>query len=182
MSIIRLSPNATRFNDPSDMIPNGSIINEGNFMQANPGTEICKDVKDVIVNGGNWTNCKIPESWIINGGNWVQKEFCSHQYPDWIDKGLNVCSEDCSHKSNEKEWIEITEKEYIELVDVKSEALKTDKEYIDIKIINQTDSATLLTKQTTEKLIYTYADAVTKSGSSAKKDRIKPSIIDIKSK
>lgn len=82
------------FQDPD--IPNGSIINEGNFVQLVPDTEILVG-KTLTINGGNFCNVKPQPEWTINGGLWISKDFCSHLHPQWIEHGLTECATECTH-------------------------------------------------------------------------------------
>jgi len=82
--------------DPGDDIPDGSIINGGNFSQHTPETVIMAD-KPLIINGGNFVNVAKDPAWTVNGGNWTQISRCSHLHPGWVAKGLSECAEDCDH-------------------------------------------------------------------------------------
>jgi len=84
------------FRDPKDEIPDGAVIDSGNFSQLVPGTEILKD-KKLTINGGNWTNVKKQPQWKISGGNWTQISRCSHLHPEWVSRGLPECSVECKH-------------------------------------------------------------------------------------
>ena len=91
---------------------NGDVVESGNFIQLRPNTEICKDVTDLTINGGLFTNCKPQASWTINGGNWCQQEFCSHARPDLLAFGLVECGDDCGHRSEAKVEREVDEDEF----------------------------------------------------------------------
>ena len=85
------------FRDPGDDIPDGSIINGGNFSQAVPGTVILAG-KTLTINGGNFCNVAKDANWTVNGGNFAQLSRCSHLHPDWLDDELiPECVEICSH-------------------------------------------------------------------------------------
>lgn len=84
------------FTDPGDDIPDGSTINNGNFSQLVPGTEILVG-KTLVINGGNWVNVKVQPEWTINGGNWTQVSRCSHVSPFMVAYGLPECDEVCEH-------------------------------------------------------------------------------------
>ena len=84
------------FRDPGSDIPNGSIINGGNFSQAVPDTVILEG-KTLTINGGNFTNVRIDANWTVNGGNWTQISRCSHMHPEWLGTELVECVENCSH-------------------------------------------------------------------------------------
>ena len=93
------------FTDPGDAIPDGSVINSGNFSQLVPGTEIMKG-KTLTINGGNFTNVAVQPEWTVNGGNWTQVDRCSHLHEWRIQHGLPVCETECRHMIS-KEVIEI---------------------------------------------------------------------------
>jgi len=84
------------FKDPGDDIPDGSIIDGGNFSQLVPDTPILVG-KTLTINGGNWVNVRRDDAWTVNGGNWCQLERCSNLHPEWVAKGLTECAENCSH-------------------------------------------------------------------------------------
>ena len=84
------------FQNPYDDIQDGAVINDGNFSQIYPDTEILQG-KTLTINGGNWTNVKQQPEWTINGGNWTQINFCSHLHSNLIPKGLVECVDNCIH-------------------------------------------------------------------------------------
>lgn len=88
------------FQDPD--IPDGSTIDGGNFSQLEPDTEIMKG-KTLTINGGNFCNVKLQPEWTINGGLWINKSFCSHENPRWVDYGLAECETECSHMVSKDE-------------------------------------------------------------------------------
>ena len=88
------------FSEPP--LKNGDVVEGGNFSQLVPHTEICKGVTKITINGGNFVNCKPQDDWIINGGNWCQKEYCTNELPELIERGLTPCAVDCKHRSDEK--------------------------------------------------------------------------------
>ena len=92
------------FRDPGKDVPDGSVIEGGNFSQLVPGTEILKG-KTLAIRGGNWVNVKKQPEWEVHGGNWAQVERCSNVHPEWVERGLKPCAPDCKHRSNDKEWI-----------------------------------------------------------------------------
>lgn len=91
------------YQDPD--LPDGSVIESGNFTQLLPNTEIMKG-KILIINGGNFTNVKRQPEWTVNGGNWSQIDWCSHLNPSKVEKGLPECESECRHMTS-KEVIEI---------------------------------------------------------------------------
>ena len=92
----------------------GDTVRGGNMSQHTPGTAICKGVKNVVVEGGNWTNCAKPESWTVRGGNWCQISRCTHLM-DTIPKGMKLCADDCEHRSAGLQDVEITREEAAKL-------------------------------------------------------------------
>jgi hypothetical protein len=88
------------FQDPD--LPDGSVINSGNFTQLAPNTEIMVG-KVITINGGNFTNVKKDPNWIVNGGNWTQINRCSHNWPDYIQHGLAECGDECEHMISKEE-------------------------------------------------------------------------------
>jgi hypothetical protein len=98
------------FKDPP--FKDGDVIEGGNYTQLVPHTLICEGVKNLTINGGNFVNCKPQPGWILNGGNWCQVEYCSHERPDLIIEGLDLCVENCKHRSAEKVERDVDEAEY----------------------------------------------------------------------
>lgn len=85
------------FRDPGDAIPDGSTIENGNFVQVVPDTEILAG-KVLVINGGNWCNVRKDPNWTINGGNWTKANRCSHLHPNMVARGvLPECPENCPH-------------------------------------------------------------------------------------
>lgn len=91
------------FRDPGDDIPDGSVINGGNFSQLQPNTAILVG-KTLTIRGGNWVNVQPDPAWTIEGGNWTQISRCAHLHPEWSSLS---CVENCSHVINTDEvWID----------------------------------------------------------------------------
>jgi len=85
----------------------GDTITGGNYQQLIPNTEICADIENLTISGGNWINCKKKPTWIITGGNWAKISRCSNLHPEWIQFGLDECSTTCSHLIDTDEiWID----------------------------------------------------------------------------
>jgi len=148
------------FRDPDDDVPDGSIIEGGNFSQAAPDTEILVG-KKLTIRGGNFVNVKPQPGWTIEGGNWCQKEFCGHEHPDFVERGvIPVCKIDCKHRFGaEKLWEVCTEEEY-----------RAERKTMTIDAtIEKEDDADGVTQQTFKRRRYQYQDAVVKSGSAVKK-------------
>lgn len=93
-------PNITRgnwsFRDPGDDIPDGAVIEGGNFSQHTADTPILVG-KPLTIRGGNWVNVLRDVAWTVEGGNWARISRCSHLHPEWISKGLAECPVACPH-------------------------------------------------------------------------------------
>lgn len=87
------------FDDNSEEI----VIDGVNLSQVLPNTLIFKKAKKIIIRkNNNLMNCKFPEGCeIITEGsaNRAQVDFCSHNHPKLIEKGLSVCGGNCRHIS-----------------------------------------------------------------------------------
>ena len=92
------------FTDPGDAVPDGSVIDSGNFSQLVPGTAIMVG-KTLTINGGNFTNVVIQPGWTVNGGNWTQIDRCSHIHPNYVQFGLPECPLECPHMAGKNEII-----------------------------------------------------------------------------
>ena len=85
------------FLDPGVDVPDGSIINGGNFSQVVPGTAILVG-KTLTINGGNFTNVLVDVAWTINGGNFTQVSRCANLNPKMVASGhLAAEPENCPH-------------------------------------------------------------------------------------
>ena len=91
------------FQDPD--LPDGSVIESGNFSQLVPGTAIMVG-KTLTINGGNFTNVAAQPEWTVKGGNWTQVDRCSHLHPEFVPRGLQECVTECKHMIS-KDTIEI---------------------------------------------------------------------------
>ena len=141
---------------------NGDIVEGGNYSQLTPHTEICKNVTILTVNGGNFCNCKPQDGWILNGGNWCQIEFCTHDRPELIEKGLTPCVADCGHKSKDKIERDVDEPEYrkkaAEVQDIKSSITAED---LSIDKTVDTDGVTVQKFKVSE---YEYKPSIVQKG------------------
>ncbi len=90
------------FQDPD--IPDGLVIESGNFTQLFPRTEILKG-KQLTISGGNFTNVKKQPGWTVEGGNWTQVSRCSHLHPHLVKEGLPACPVECSHMTVKDEIV-----------------------------------------------------------------------------
>ena len=82
------------YQDPD--IPNGTVIEQGNFTQLLPETEIMVG-KTLTINDGNFTNVKRQPEWTVNGGTWFQVDGCTNLDPRLITLGQTPCEENCRH-------------------------------------------------------------------------------------
>ena len=99
--------------EPSPPLAEGDVVEGGNFCQAIPGTEICAEIENLTIRGGNFTNVAAQPTWLIEGGNFAQVDFCSHERPDLVEHNLlRICPRDCVHRLAIDEWGEVTEDEF----------------------------------------------------------------------
>jgi len=75
----------------------GDHIDACNLTQLNPHTVIASEVTGLVFTDCNLINCALPPDAQINRCNTAQISFCSHLHPDWIERGLPLCPEDCDH-------------------------------------------------------------------------------------
>lgn len=87
-------PNA-RFGQPQ--FTDGQEIRDWNLTQLAPHTRIGEGVKGLRFVNCNLLNCDVPEDAEVVECLTVQKSFCSHLHPEWVEKGLPACPEDCEH-------------------------------------------------------------------------------------
>jgi len=148
----------------------GDVLIGCNLCQLAPGTEICAAVRDLTFRDCNCVNVKPQPTWTIEGGNWSQTEYCSHERPELIAKGLAKCAEDCKHRvGSEKHWVDIDEKEYREIT------ASLDPKKLPVQVVKVNDAAGV-TQQTFQKSAYVYKNAVVAGGSATlKKAGIDPS-------
>ena len=84
---------------PPTGIENGDTFIGCNLIQVAPHTAICTGIIGLTFTGCNLTNCDVPENAIVDncGGYGRHKSRCSHLHPEMVEKGLPVCTENCSH-------------------------------------------------------------------------------------
>ncbi len=76
----------------------GTTINNSNFSQANPNTVFPNLVgKNITFDNCNLVNVNIDENWTVEGCNIAQISRCTHLHPEYVDKGVAECAENCSH-------------------------------------------------------------------------------------
>ena len=131
----------------------GDVIEGGNFFQLYPGTAICARVKNLTIKNGLFVNCVPQPTWKIEGGAWTQMDFCSHDRPDLIRRGLPVCPADCRHRQgDEQRWVQISENE---LREAKEAARRLEPTAPVVRIVETAD-ADGIKSQEFEKQAYTY--------------------------
>jgi len=81
----------------------GQVFEMLNFMQAVPNTEIFQGVEGLVFKKCNLVNCKLPEDAKVEDCLHIQKSFCSHVHPKWVEKGLPECSDNCEHLTDTDE-------------------------------------------------------------------------------
>jgi hypothetical protein len=85
----------------------GQVVEGWNLTQLNPHTKIGEGVKGLTFKNCNLLNCDVPKDAKVIDCLTVQKDFCSHNHPDWVEKGIEACGEDCKHyKKTEEETID----------------------------------------------------------------------------
>jgi len=90
-------PNA-RFTQPQ--FEPGQTVEGWNLTQLLPHTAIGVGVSGLTFVNCNLLNCDVPAAAVVEDCLTVQKSFCSHLHPEWIERGLPECSEDCEHVSD----------------------------------------------------------------------------------
>ena len=150
---------AFRADELNEQLNDGDTV-IGNCAQIESHTKIgWKDEKWLInltFHNCNLDNCQVPPDAKLTGYSaGCQKEFCSHEHPGLVKRGLKQCAEDCVHRvSGEKQWVEIDEKEYKK---EREKMRELDPTSIDVRITKQ-DDIDEITSQFYEKLVYIYKD------------------------
>ncbi len=84
-----------RFRQPP--CEDGQEVREWNLTQLLPHTPIGAGVTGLRFVGCNLLNCEVPEDAEVVDCLTIQKSFCSHLHPEWVELGLPECGEDCEH-------------------------------------------------------------------------------------
>ena len=146
----------------------GDVLVECTLFQLEPGTPICAGIKDLTFINCNCVNVQPQADWTIQGGNWSQTEYCTHDRPELIARGLKACAEDCSHRSAEKEWVEISEAEYRKLrpsyLDRIASVLGFNPDAPAVEVRKTVDDAAV-TQQKFEEEVYIFAPKLVKTAS-----------------
>jgi len=136
-------------------LADGDILRDCNLSQAKPGTEIGKGIKGLVFADCNLINCKVPDDARVIGCNLAQIDRCTHLHPEYIERGLKACPEDCRHRQgSQKQWVVISEQEFKKHKDASLEPNTPA-----IRVGKENDSYGI-TVHTFEKEVYTYKDAV----------------------
>ena len=94
-----------RFGQPT--FENGQEVREWNLTQLAPHTAIGVGVSGLRFVNCNLLNCDVPEDADVVDCLTIQKSFCSHLHPEWVEHGLPECAEDCEHLTDTEEvWID----------------------------------------------------------------------------
>lgn len=93
-------PNA-RFSQPQ--FADGQEVREWNLTQLAPHTTIGAGVKGLRFVNCNLLNCDVPKDAEVIECLSIHKSFCSHLHPEWVEKGLPACPEDCDHVESVEE-------------------------------------------------------------------------------
>ena len=144
------------YRDPP--LQEGDVLIRCNLCQLSPGTEICDGVSDLTLEKCNCVNVKPQPTWTVKGGNWSQTEYCTHDRPELIARGLKVCAADCKHRSAEQSWVDINEKEYRDLKASLEPSAPT------VRVVDDKDAADVIV-QTFQKEVYVYKPKLVKTAS-----------------
>ena len=63
---------------------NNEVIVRAQFLKLVP-TDVAIGVTNLVIEGGNHTNCIYPVGTIINGGLHCLKDYCKHIHPEWTE-------------------------------------------------------------------------------------------------
>ena len=141
------------FQDPE--CESGDVFERCNISQVIPETEICKDKTGLVFTSCNLVNCKPPADSKVESCNTAQISRCSHEHPEWVERGLPVCKADCAHREGtEKQWVEVDEAEYRE----QFASLRPTKPTKPAVRIDKTVDAANVTQQKFEKEVFVYYD------------------------
>lgn len=78
-------------------LPDGMVFVNCNFSQKEPHTAIFTGKTGLTFRNCNLVNCDIPADSVVEGGIRCHVSYCSHVHPQWVEKGLLECAENCSH-------------------------------------------------------------------------------------
>jgi len=98
--------------NPNPECENGDTFDNFNMTQLFPHTPVCSGKTGLILGNGNQLNCDFPGD--TQGTRPLHKSFCSHEHPEWIERGLPECPEDCEHELvDERDVVTVDGVEYI---------------------------------------------------------------------
>ncbi|HUX15701.1 MAG TPA: hypothetical protein VMW52_04460 [Phycisphaerae bacterium] len=76
----------------------GDTITCANLAQVLPDTPVCEGVRGLTFRGCNLVNVLIRPGWTVENCNTARIDFCSHEMPHLIRRGLPECPVDCRHR------------------------------------------------------------------------------------
>lgn len=75
----------------------GDVVEQTNFQQLLPGTEIGVGVAGITLRKCNLINCKFPKGTSFQKCQRKQVSYCSHLHPELVSRGLKECRKNCKH-------------------------------------------------------------------------------------
>jgi hypothetical protein len=78
-------------------VENGTIFENENFSRRDPHTAIFAGKTGLVFKNCNLVNCDVPADATVQGGARGHVSRCSNIHPDWVEKGLTACSQNCTH-------------------------------------------------------------------------------------
>ena len=133
-------------------VSDGDSLDRCNISQLVPHTAVCAGITGLTFSRCNLANCQPPADSVVERCNTAQISRCSHEHPQWVEKGLAPCKEDCEHRQGAtKQWVTIDEDEYREHF----ASIAPDKPAVRI---SKTVDAANVTQQTFEKEVFVYGD------------------------
>jgi len=85
---------------PIPAVENGHIFKGDNFCQLLPHTKILEGITGLKFINCNLTNCDIPADAVFDGCKPYHVSFCPNKHPKFIEYGLAICIQNCSHVSS----------------------------------------------------------------------------------
>jgi hypothetical protein len=82
---------------PLPLAQNGQKFVLMNFTRSAPHTGIFNGVTGLIFDRCLLINCDVPTDAVCLDCAPCHHDYCSNLHPEWIVRGLGVCSENCSH-------------------------------------------------------------------------------------
>ena len=82
--------------NPSE-IESGDTFYHCNWSQHTPNTAICIGKTGLTFEGCMLTNCNVPQDAELIDCKEIQISRCSNLHPEFVERGLTECVENCSH-------------------------------------------------------------------------------------